>query len=381
MLISESVASYKMRAEEISEVFLKLFRGVPVAPDMKQNPASLIQFKTTTPPFLVAIALVLACIWFLPTVRAVSPAPDGGYPGGNTAEGQNALLSLTAGGYNTAVGYLSLRSDTTGNFNTAVGAGTLLANTADRNTAIGAGALLSNTTGIGNTAVGASALFDNTDGGDNNAVGSEALQSNVSGNFNNAHGRAALEHNVEGNDNNALGDLALLSNVSGSFNTAIGDDALISCTEGNSNVAIGDEAGTNLVDGEGNIYIGARVNTGGSSEFEFIRIGDDTAFTFPYDTFIAGIFDRDVDTTTAVFVFVDDTGKLGTNLVDAAGNKVATPQAMLNESRNQQKRIAELEGTVARLAGMVKEQAAQIQKVSAQLEMSKPLPHVVVNKP
>jgi uncharacterized protein YbaP (TraB family) len=53
---------------------------------------------------------------------------------------------------------------------------------------------------------------------------------------------------------------------------------------------------------------------------------------------------------------------------------------MLNESRNQQKRIAELEGTVERLAAMVKEQAAQIQKVSAQLEMSKPAAHVVVNK-
>ena len=110
------------------------------------------------------------------------------------------------------------------------------------------------------------------------------------------------------------------------------------------------------------------MQAGDTDELEFIRIGNDTAFAFPYDTFIAGIFDRDVDVGTAVPVFVDDTGKLGTILVDAAGNKVATPQAMLNESRNQQKRIADLEGTVERLAGMVKEQAAQIQKVSAQLE-------------
>jgi uncharacterized protein YydD (DUF2326 family) len=80
-------------------------------------------------------------------------------------------------------------------------------------------------------------------------------------------------------------------------------------------------------------------------------------------------------------VFVDDTGKLGTILVDAVGNKVATPQAMLNEFRNQHKRIAELEGTVARLAAMVKEQAAQIQKVSAQLEVNKPAPQVVASKP
>jgi hypothetical protein len=123
------------------------------------------------------------------------------------------------------------------------------------------------------------------------------------------------------------------------------------------------------------------VQASGTGEFEFIRIGDDTAFTFPYDTYIAGIFNRDVAVGTAVFVYVDDTGKLGTNLVDAAGNKVATPQAMLNESRNQQKRIAELEGTVERLAATVKEQSAQIQKVSAQLEVSKPAPKVVVNKP
>ena len=80
-------------------------------------------------------------------------------------------------------------------------------------------------------------------------------------------------------------------------------------------------------------------------------------------------------------MFADANGKIGTVPADAAGNKVATPQAMLNESRNQQKRIAELEGTVARLAGMVKDQSAQIQKVSAQLEMSKRAPRVVVNKP
>jgi hypothetical protein len=114
---------------------------------------------------------------------------------------------------------------------------------------------------------------------------------------------------------------------------------------------LGSSAGSNLVGGEGDIYVGAQVQAGGTGEFEFIRIGNDTAFTFPYDTFIAGIFNRDIDAGTAVFVFVDDTGKLGTNLVDAAGNKVVTPQAMLNESRNQQKRITELEGTVARLAG------------------------------
>lgn len=103
---------------------------------------------------------MLAYFSALPTSQAVSPPPDGGYPGGNTAEGQNALLSLTAGTYNTAVGWFSLQSNLTGNFNTAIGAGTLFANTADANTATGVGALLNNTIGANNTASGVFALFE-----------------------------------------------------------------------------------------------------------------------------------------------------------------------------------------------------------------------------
>ena len=100
----------------------------------------LIQLKRSTPLFLIA----LACFGLSPMAQALlpPPPPDGGYPGGNTAEGQSALLSRTSGQFNTAVGYVSLLSDSTGSFNTAVGAGTLLANTANENTAIGAGAVL-----------------------------------------------------------------------------------------------------------------------------------------------------------------------------------------------------------------------------------------------
>jgi len=80
--------------------------------------------------------------------QAVSPAPDGGYSGNNTAEGQNALLSLTTGVNNTAVGWFSLKSNTNGQLNTAVGAGTLFSMVhASRNTAIGGAALFSDTNG------------------------------------------------------------------------------------------------------------------------------------------------------------------------------------------------------------------------------------------
>src|SRR6266545_7507164 len=90
----------------------------------------LILLKEVISLFLVTLAL--GGVVLLPKARAVSPLPDGGYPGGNTAEGQKALLSLTTGIYNNAVGVYSLLTLTTGNFNTATGAGTLLANTADQ---------------------------------------------------------------------------------------------------------------------------------------------------------------------------------------------------------------------------------------------------------
>jgi hypothetical protein len=82
------------------------------------------------PQTSIHILIGIVCIGLLPKAQAVSPPPDGGYGGGNTAEGQNALFSLTTGGFNTGVGFLSVRSNTTGSFNTGVGAGTLLANTA-----------------------------------------------------------------------------------------------------------------------------------------------------------------------------------------------------------------------------------------------------------
>jgi hypothetical protein len=168
------------------------------------------------------------------------------------------------------------------------------------------------------------------------------------------------------------------SNTSGFGNTAVGDDALRFNTDGSGNVAIGDEAGTNVTSGSGNIYVGAGAQ-GPGDETRFIRIGD-TGFT-DYDCFIAGIFGRGIDAGTAVIVGIDANQKLGTVPIDVNGNKVPfNPQAMVNESLKQQKRIAELEGTVDRLMAMVKDQAAQIQKVSAQLEVNKPAARVVVNK-
>jgi hypothetical protein len=218
-----------------------------------------IHFKKMTPLFLITLLIVSPGL--STKVRAVSPPPDGGYPGFNTAEGQDALKSLTTGSANTANGWSSLKSNMDTSFNTAVGAGTLLLNTADDNTAVGGAALLLNTSGSDNTAVGTAALVNNKDGSDNNAVGCFALNANVSGSFNNALGRLALQAST-GDQNNAFGDEAMFNNTSGSFNTAMGDAALHECVDGNFNVAIGDEAGTSIVHGSHNVAVGAEAGTG-----------------------------------------------------------------------------------------------------------------------
>jgi hypothetical protein len=112
--------------------------------------------KTITKFIYAAFAVfAIACFALSPTAQAVSPAPDGGYPGGNTAEGTDALFSLTTGSDNTAIGFQALFNNTTGSQNTATGAGALDNNTFGRqNTANGAFALQANTSGIFNTATG-----------------------------------------------------------------------------------------------------------------------------------------------------------------------------------------------------------------------------------
>jgi len=121
------------------------------------------------------------------------------------------------------------------------------------------------------------------------------------------------------------------------------------------------------------------VQAGITGEFEFIRIGNDTAFTFPYDTFIAGIQNRAVDAgANPHIVLVDDNGKLGTMAVNEIGTKT-NAQAMLNKFLKEHLKVEELQATLVQqqkgievLTAQLKEQSAQIQKLSAQLEMSKP---------
>jgi hypothetical protein len=253
---------------------------------------------------LILITLAVGTLALVQTAESVNPPPDGGYSGGNTAEGQSALLSLNSGTFNTAIGFLSLSGLNKGDFNTGLGAGTLLFNGADENTATGAGALLSNTTGNPNTANGAFALFSNTEGTFNTATGDRVLFSNTVGSNNVGNGATALSNNTVGTDNTADGAFALVNNVTGNFNTADGTNALVHNTTGNNNIAVGFSAGDNLTTGDNNIEIGAE---GLADESNTIRIGANQR-----QTFIAGVRGATTANGNAIPVLIDSAGQLGT---------------------------------------------------------------------
>ena len=287
------------------------------------------------PQNLTHILIGIACLGLLPKMQAVSPAPDGCYPGFTTAEGCNALKFLSTGAGNTGVGWYALNADTTGNYNTGLGGGALALNNADSNTAVGAAALLLNTTGTENTATGTDALvhnasgsyntavgtfalfnstgpgfntaigrkvlYNNTTGDQNTAVGTSgfgggpALFNNTMGRFNTAVGGAALSTNTIGNDNTAIGAGALNDNVNGNENTAVGLNALLNNT-GSNNVALGSNAGSVATTGSNNVYIGYNIQ--GSA-------GESNA------CYIKSIFGQTAAGGSAVFI--DANSKLGTS--------------------------------------------------------------------
>ena len=215
----------------------------------------LIQFKTT-PPLLITLALL--CFGLSPTAKALLPAPspDGGYPGGNTAEGINALHDV-----NTAVGI--------------------------NNTAVGANALTNNTTGAYNVGIGARALFSNITGSFNMAVGTEALTNNTA------------------NYNMAIGFRVGFMNTTGNHLTGIGAGALLHNTTGSGNTALGANAGGNLTTGDNNIDIG---NIGVAGESSMIRIGD---LAVHEGIFLGGITAMSSEAPNQAVLVDPTTGQLG----------------------------------------------------------------------
>jgi hypothetical protein len=262
----------------------------------------------------IFIIFSFICAGFLSQLRAVSPPPDGGYPGGNTAEGTNALFHLSSGVSNTALGAQALYQDTTGGSNTGTGFQALFSNTiGGQNTASGAFSLFSNLQGLGNTAdgykalvwntsgsfntaVGAQALWRSTIGDNNTAIGAGALTYNTTAGVNTGIGSNALEHNTTGNGNTATGYAACDRNRTGGENTATGHLALYLNASGSNNLALGASAGMHVITADNVICIGANV------------AGDDVSNS----TWLGNIYGVTTQNGTTAPVVVSADGQLGT---------------------------------------------------------------------
>jgi len=338
--------------------------------------------KTSIPPVLISFSIV--CFALIQNAQALNPPPDGGYPEGNTAEGQAALFSLTTGVANTAVGWLALNTLDTGKLNTAIGAGTLIGNTANQNTATGAGALFNNGTGGNNTANGVYALF----------------------------------YNLEGGDNTAIGIAALLSNTNGSNNVALGSGAGASATTGSNNVYVG--AGMQGVAGESDAcYIksifGQTSATGipvlinsnnklgttmSSKRFKKeIRPMDKASDALLALKPVTFRYKEEIDPTgtTQFGLVAEQVEKVSPDLVvrDAEGKPYSVRYdqvnaMLLNEFLKTHSKMEEQEATIAHLQQELQATAthqqkqiealtAGLQKVSAEVETTKPAPQTVLN--
>jgi Chaperone of endosialidase len=334
----------------------------------------------------------------------------------NTANGVYALYGNTNGWYNNAVGAYALSNNIIGHFNTANGYAALYRNDADGNTATGYGALYNNTTGVQNTAFGLSALASNTTAGANGSgantgVGAFALFVNATGGANTAIGYAALGSSTGGN-NIALGDIAGFDLTTGNDNIDIGnrgaaaDDSTIRIgTLGTQTATYIAGIGGATVAGGVPVIIDAGGHLGtivSSARFkDEIKSMDKASeallalkpVTFRYKQ------ELDPERIPQFGLVAEEVEKVNPDLVarDAKGEVYtvryeAVNAMLLNEFLKEHRKVQELEAIVDRqqksFQSKLAEQdkqiealASAVEKVSDRLEMSKPAPQVVVNKP
>jgi len=329
------------------------------------------------------LLIAFACFALSPTAQGVSPAPDGGYLNANTAEGEDALFSLTTGTDNVAIGYEALFSNTSGNFNTGSGYRALYSNTGGtRNTATGNAALSRNTTGGYNTADGLHALFLNTTGRHNTGSGAFALNANTLGSDNIALGYNAGSSLTTGNDNIDIGNIG----VAGETNTLrIGTPGTQNATfiAGISGVTVAGGVGV-IIDTNGHL------GTVQSSErfkdqikpmdkaSEAILALKPVTFRYKHELDPEGIpqfglVAEQVEKVNPDLVARDADGKVNTVRYEAVN------AMLLNEFLKAHRKLEEQQAKIDRQQEQIEALTAGLRKVSDQLELNKAVPQLVAD--
>ena len=82
--------------------------------------------------------------------------------------------------------------------------------------------------------------------------------------------------------------------------------------------------------------------------------------------YIGNIFGANIPLVEANFVFVDSSGKLGTTLIDARGNKSQIPAQTLQRTAMLGGQVDELQATITRQQQQIETLTAQLKEQAAQ---------------
>jgi len=278
------------------------------------------------------IPFVLACFALSPAARAVTPAPDGGYPNFNTAEGTDALFSLTTGLYNTALGFNVLYYNTTGN----------------NNTASGSEALSSNTTGSNNIALGMSAGSNLTTGSNNIDIGSKGLAGEANTIRIGKNGTQTTTHIAGISGVTVAGGVGVIIDANGHLGTMVSSERFKDTIK--------------PMDKASEAILALKPVTFRYKE----EIDPDGIPQF-------GLVAEDVEKVDPALVARDAKGKVYTVRYEAVN------AMLLNEFLKEHRKVEEQGATIARQQKQIEALTAGLQKVNAQVEMSRPAPQTVVN--
>jgi hypothetical protein len=344
----------------------------------------------------------------------------------NTAVGTDAMVFNDTGDNNTAVGGFALEDNVAGFTNVAVGTFAARFGTSSFNTAVGGFALRDNTGGTRNTAVGAGALEIMTGGSDNTAVG-ELAGANYTGTESNnicigsdTQGTAGESNAIRIGNASTSGGINVINTSAAANAITIGASMSTGGIQmlsllGFASVSIGDMF--NTANGASSCFIGGVFNQTPAAGSHAVVVGPNNKLAdatlssrrfkkdiTPIDKLSEGILAlrpvtfhwKSDNTNEPEFGLVaEEVADVNLDWItrnpqgEVTGVRYETiPVLLLNEFLKEHKRVEALQVTVAQqqkgmevLTAQLKEQAAQIQKVSAQIEVNKPAPQVVVNKP